>query len=70
MKRNINLIVWHCSDSDSQLHDNIETIKSWHTQRGFTGPDGIKGTEDDIGYHFVITKDGKIHKGRDIDTVS
>lgn len=62
--RLINLIVLHCSDSDNPKHDNIETIRQWHTQRGFIGPDGISGTEDDIGYHYVITKDGVVHKGR------
>lgn len=64
--RKIDLIVLHCSDSDNPNHDNIETIRKWHTERGFIGPDGIEGTEDDIGYHFVITKDGKIHDGRAI----
>jgi N-acetylmuramoyl-L-alanine amidase len=65
--RMINLIVLHCSDSDNIKHDNIETIRHWHTQRGFLGPDGINGTEDDIGYHFVITKNGMVHVGRPID---
>lgn len=67
--RKIDLIVLHCSDSDNPRHDNVETIRQWHTERGFTGPDGIEGTEDDIGYHFVITKDGKEHPGRDVSQV-
>ena len=69
MARRIKLIVLHCSDSDNPNHDNPETIRKWHTERGFTGPDGIEGTEDDIGYHFVITQNGKIHKGRPIEKV-
>lgn len=52
--RKINQIVIHCSDSDIQSHDNIETIRDWHKQRGF----------DDIGYHFVILKSGQIEIGR------
>lgn len=67
--RHINLIVLHCSDSDNPNHDNIETIRKWHTERGFTGPDGVEGTEDDVGYHFIITKDGKIHEGRPLSEV-
>lgn len=67
--RKINLIVLHCSDSDNPKHDNVKTIREWHTQRGFIGPDGVEGTEDDIGYHFVITKDGKVHEGRPVSAV-
>ena len=59
MKRNINLIVWHCSDSDNPNHDNVETITKWHIERGFAT----------IGYHFLITKDGRVHKGRDLDAI-
>lgn len=62
--RKIDTIFVHCSDSDIPGHDNIKTIREWHTQRGFTGPDGVAGTHDDIGYHYVITKDGTLHKGR------
>lgn len=63
--RKINKLVIHCSDSDNPKHDNVETIRKWHTERGFIGPDGIEGTEDDIGYHYIITQDGKVHPGRD-----
>ena len=63
--RKINRIFVHCSDSDIKSHDNIETIRKWHTERGFTGPDGVSGNEDDIGYHYVITSDGIVHLGRD-----
>lgn len=67
--RKIDMIVLHCSDSDNPRHDNIETIRQWHTERGFTGPDGISGNEDDIGYHFVITKDGVVHEGRPLNSI-
>lgn len=67
--RKIELIILHCSDSDNPNHDNPETIRKWHTERGFVGPDGIIGSEDDIGYHFVITKDGKIHNGRPVESI-
>lgn len=68
-RRKINEIILHCSDSDNPKHDNVETITKWHTERGWSGPDGISGNEDDIGYHFVITKDGAFHEGRDVEEI-
>lgn len=54
--RPIDLIVVHCSDSDVQAHDNIETIRTWHVkENGWS----------DIGYNFFIPKDGNVHIGRD-----
>ncbi|QZE15262.1 N-acetylmuramoyl-L-alanine amidase [Halosquirtibacter laminarini] len=52
--RTIRKIILHCSDSDLSQHDNVETIRSWHLARGWK----------DIGYHFVITKEGRIRWGR------
>lgn len=54
--RKIDKIVVHCSDSDHDYHDNVESIRKWHVdERGWS----------DIGYHYIITKDGCVHKGRD-----
>ena len=64
MNRKIKFLVLHCSDSDQPLHDNIETIRQWHTARGFIGPDGIGGNKDDVGYHFFIDRKGAVHVGR------
>jgi len=63
--RTIKAIYLHCSDSDRPEHDSVEVIREWHTKRGFTGPDGVSGTKDDIGYHFFITRNGELNKGRD-----
>jgi len=57
--RFINKVFLHCSASDLPEHDNIQTIAKWHLERGFS----------EIGYHFVITKDGTIHKGRNIELI-
>ena len=57
--RKLNKIILHCSDSDVALHDNIDTIRAWHLERGF----------NDIGYNFVITKAGLIQHGRPIDKI-
>jgi N-acetylmuramoyl-L-alanine amidase len=63
--RKIKYLVLHCSDSDLPAHDNIQVIRDWHTARGFVGPDGVKGTHDDVGYHFFITRSGMVCKGRE-----
>lgn len=57
--RNIKEIIIHCSDSDIKSHDNLETIRNWHIARGWA----------DIGYHYVITKDGEVHVGRPLQQV-
>lgn len=55
MKRKVDLIVVHCSDSNNPAHDNIETIRKWHVdENGWS----------DVGYHFFIDKRGGIHTGR------
>jgi N-acetylmuramoyl-L-alanine amidase len=55
--RKINWIVIHQSASNNPKHDNLETIRQWHKERGFK----------DVGYHFFIKKDGTVSKGRDED---
>lgn len=52
-------IIVHCSDSDVPGHDNIETIREWHLDRGF----------NDVGYHCFIRKDGTREQGRHDDVV-
>jgi N-acetyl-anhydromuramyl-L-alanine amidase AmpD len=55
--RKVNWIVIHQSASRLKQHDNIETIRKWHLERGFK----------DIGYHYYINMDGKVFKGRSED---
>lgn len=57
--RKINKIILHCSATDNDLFDNIETIRNWHLRRNF----------NDIGYHFFIDKIGKTFTGRTIDKI-
>ena len=56
-KRHINRVFLHCSASDNPRHDNVASIRKWHLQNGWS----------DIGYHYLISKDGKIHAGRNIE---
>lgn len=53
LARAVTKIILHCSDSDAQPQ-TIETIRSWHVQRGFK----------DVGYHWVIIKSGVLQAGR------
>lgn len=53
--RNIKEIIVHCSATPEGKDFTVEDIKKWHLQRGF----------NDIGYHYVIYRDGSIHKGRE-----
>ncbi len=52
--RQINKLIVHCSDSDN-LSYGIDQIRKDHILRGF----------DDIGYHYVIQREG-LFIGRDI----
>ena len=57
--RELNKIILHCTATDNDDHDNIDTIRSWHLDRGF----------DDIGYHYFIDKVGMVFKGRSLDVI-
>ena len=52
--RIIKEIIVHCSATKEGQDFTIADIKRWHLARGFS----------DIGYHYVIYRDGSIHTGR------
>ncbi|MBQ1268123.1 MAG: N-acetylmuramoyl-L-alanine amidase [Muribaculaceae bacterium] len=52
--RNINKIIVHCSATPEGKNFSVADIRRWHLQRGFS----------DIGYHFVIYRDGSVNIGR------
>ena len=54
--RKINLIVVHCTATRALQPFSVADVDRWHRQRGF----------DEIGYHFLITLDGRVEPGRDI----
>lgn len=53
--RTINEIIVHCSATAEGKDFTVSDIKKWHLARGFS----------DIGYHYVVYRDGSINKGRD-----
>ena len=57
--REINYIVIHCAATKPSMDVPIERVRKWHLDRGWS----------DIGYHYYITRDGKINKGRDLSII-
>ena len=55
--RDIRYIVIHCADTKPEMKVDAARIKRWHLKRGWS----------DIGYHFVIKRNGVIEQGRDRD---
>ena len=59
LPREIKLLVIHCSATRCNVSFPVERLQECHLQRGFR----------DIGYHFYITRDGEIHRGRALEKV-
>jgi len=54
--RTIKEIIIHCSATPEGKDFTVQDIKRWHLNRGFR----------DIGYHYVIYRDGSVHTGRPV----
>lgn len=57
--RNIYEIIVHCADTPDGKDFTVDDIRKWHLARGF----------NDIGYHYVIYRDGSVHLGRDVNVM-
>ena len=58
--RRITLLIVHCSATPEGRNFDFEACRTDHIRhRGFK----------DIGYHYYLTRDGTIHRGRPLDTV-
>ena len=55
-KRRIDKIIVHCSATPEFENKTVEDIRRDHKAKGWS----------DIGYHYVIYRDGSIHEGRDV----
>ena len=69
--RQIETIVIHCSATPNGSPVSVETIDSWHKDRGFKrDPAKVRpGEPAHIGYHFVILLDGTVVPCRGLDEV-
>lgn len=56
-KRRIDYIVVHCTATREGQAQTVDQIRAEHKRQGWS----------DIGYHYVVTLDGKVHEGRDVD---
>ena len=54
--RELREIIVHCSFTRPDQDIGVQEIRRWHLERGF----------NDIGYHYVIRKNGRLEIGRDI----
>lgn len=54
-----NLVIIHCADTPAGMDVGAEEITAWHRQRGYL----------DIGYHYVIRRDGRLEVGRERDEI-
>ena len=52
--RRIDTIIVHCTATKAMRHFNVNDVRRWHIQRGFS----------DIGYHYLVLVDGTIEAGR------
>ena len=57
--RIITLVIIHCSATPQGLRLSFDDCRREHIRRGFS----------DIGYHFYITRNGEIHRGRPLEKI-
>lgn len=57
--KKVKYIVVHCSDTYEKQDIGVDEIRSWHKAKGWK----------DVGYHFVIKKNGTLEVGRGLDVV-
>jgi N-acetylmuramoyl-L-alanine amidase len=50
----VRFITLHCSATRPNQVAGVREIRQWHRKRGFS----------DIGYHFVVRRDGTVERGR------
>ena len=54
--RRITEIIIHCTATPAGKDYTVDDIRKWHKQQGWS----------DIGYHYVVYRDGTIHEGRNV----
>ncbi len=57
--REINKLIVHCSATPNDREVSVDEIRSWHKERGWS----------DIGYHYVISRQGQILCGRPVGVI-
>ena len=52
--QSVNWIIVHCAATNADMDIGVEEIRKWHMNQGWA----------DVGYHYVIRRNGVIEKGR------
>lgn len=52
-------VIIHCAATKPSMDVGVREIRQWHKERGFL----------DVGYHFIIRRNGTIEDGRDVNQV-
>ncbi len=58
-RKSTKYIVIHCAATKPTMDIGVREIRQWHQQQGWL----------DVGYHFVIRRNGVIEEGRPLDVV-
>ena len=58
-RKTTDTLVIHCADTPADMDIGADKIRQWHTE--------APRNWDDIGYHWVITRSGKLEAGRPIE---
>lgn len=58
-RKSTEAIFVHCSATKPTMDIGVREIRQWHKEQGWL----------DVGYHFVIRRDGTVEEGRNIDAV-
>lgn len=59
-ERYIDTLIIHCSDTPPTMDIGVKEIRKWHVEdNGWS----------DIGYHYVIRRNGVVEAGRDLNTI-
>jgi N-acetylmuramoyl-L-alanine amidase len=64
LSRPVNKLIIHCSATPPSMDVGVYEIKKWHTDKKPRG-----NGWSDIGYHWVIRRDGTIEDGRDVNKI-
>lgn len=58
-RKSTEAIFVHCSATKPSQDVGVREIRQWHKQQGWL----------DVGYHFIIKRDGTVEEGRPVDVV-
>lgn len=58
-RKETNFIAVHCSATRPTMDVGVKEIRKWHKAKGWA----------DIGYHFVIRRNGRVEDGRAVDQI-